>query len=108
MSLRTIKRRLDVPSRQEISKTLNQRSFQSRARHGSRAEPRSSSVSLQGSKFTSHCESSTDQTFQNEGLSQEAALTATKNKGIDRVIAAAGWTQAGEVELCFVVGDGEF
>ncbi|KAK3828153.1 MAG: hypothetical protein J3Q66DRAFT_8838 [Benniella sp.] len=43
--------------------------------------------------------------FKMKAFHRKQALTATKNKGIDRVIAAARST---EVEPCFVVGDGEF
>ncbi|KAK3825262.1 MAG: hypothetical protein J3Q66DRAFT_365065 [Benniella sp.] len=43
--------------------------------------------------------------FKMKAFHRKQALTATKNKGIDRVIAAASST---EVEPCFVVGDGEF
>ena len=46
--------------------------------------------------------------FKMKAFHRKQALTATKNKGIDRVIAAARSTEDGEVEPCFVVGDGEF
>jgi hypothetical protein len=46
--------------------------------------------------------------FKVKAFHRNHSMTATKNKGIDRVIAVTGWTKGSEIKSCFVVGDGEF
>lgn len=46
--------------------------------------------------------------FKSKSFNHSQALTATKNKAVDCVIAATGWQEDGALRPCFVIGDGQF